>query len=32
MDCVVYALAKNRNDTLWFKGGEFANTDIKSAR
>ncbi|HXA27030.1 MAG TPA: type II toxin-antitoxin system VapC family toxin [Acetobacteraceae bacterium] len=31
VDCVAYALAKNRNDTLLLKGGDFAKTDIQSA-
>jgi ribonuclease VapC len=32
VDCVAYALAKNRNDTLLFKGWRFfAKTDIQSA-
>jgi ribonuclease VapC len=30
VDCVAYALAKNRGDTLLFKGGDFAKTDIQS--
>jgi ribonuclease VapC len=31
VDCVAYALAKNRSDTLLFKGGDLAKTDIQSA-
>jgi ribonuclease VapC len=30
-DCVVYALAKELNAPLLFKGGDFAETDIASA-
>jgi ribonuclease VapC len=30
-DCVAYALARLRQDTLLFKGGDFALTDIEPA-
>lgn len=31
IDCAAYALAKSRNLSLLFKGGDFAATDIASA-
>ena len=31
VDCVVYALAKSRDDALLFKGDDFARTDIVPA-
>jgi ribonuclease VapC len=31
VDCVVYALAKSRDDTLLFKGDDFTRTDIAPA-
>ncbi len=31
VDCVVYALAKSRNEALLFKGDDFASTDITAA-
>jgi ribonuclease VapC len=31
VDCATYALAKTRDDTLLFKGGDFAKTDIVPA-
>ncbi len=31
-DCLAYALAKQRNDTLLFVGNDFSQTDIKIAR
>lgn len=31
VDCVVYALAKNRDEALLFKGDDFARTDITAA-
>jgi uncharacterized protein with PIN domain len=31
VDCVVYALAKRRNESLLFKGDDFARTDITPA-
>jgi ribonuclease VapC len=30
-DCFSYALAKARNEPLLFKGGDFAQTDVKAA-
>jgi ribonuclease VapC len=30
-DCFAYALAKERDETLLFKGEEFARTDVKQA-
>ncbi len=30
-DCFAYALAKSRNQTLLFKGDDFARTDVKAA-
>jgi ribonuclease VapC len=30
-DCFAYALAKDKDDTLLFKGNDFARTDIRSA-
>jgi ribonuclease VapC len=29
LDCVAYALARNRNDTLLFVGSDFVQTDVK---
>ena len=31
-DCFAYALAKSRNESLLYKGDDFARTDIKAAR
>jgi ribonuclease VapC len=31
-DCFFYALAKSLNQPLLFKGGDFSQTDVKSAR
>jgi ribonuclease VapC len=30
-DCIAYALAKLDGDTLLFKGGDFAQTDVEPA-
>jgi ribonuclease VapC len=30
-DCFAYALAKSRGEPLLFKGGDFAQTDVKAA-
>jgi len=30
-DCFAYALAKDRNEPLLFKGGDFAKTDVRRA-
>ena len=30
-DCFAYALAKDRNDTLLYKGDDFSHTDVRSA-